>query len=38
VLAAPGPEPVREPEEIFLVDRVQHRKETRINNLVNDRT
>src|SRR6267154_373830 len=22
--AAPGPEPVREPEEVFLVDRIQH--------------
>jgi hypothetical protein len=25
VRAAPGPEPIREPEEVFLVDRAQHR-------------
>ena len=34
VLAAPGPEPVREPEEVFLVDRVQHRDRGPLDDLV----
>ena len=34
VRAAPGPEPVREPEEIFLVDRVQHHDRRPLDNLV----
>ena len=34
VLAAPRPEPVREPEEIFLVDRVQHHGDRPLDDLV----
>ena len=34
VLAAPGPEPVREPEEVLLVDRVQHRDRRPLDDLV----
>jgi transposase len=34
VLAARGPEPIREPEEILLVDRVQHINHRASNNLV----
>src|SRR6266849_6508833 len=34
VRAAPGPEPVREPEEVFLVDRVQHRSRRPLDDLV----
>ena len=32
--AAAGPEPVREPEEIFLVDRVEHRSRRPLDDLV----
>ena len=34
VLAAPRPEPVREPEEVGLVDRVQHLHHCALDNLV----
>src|SRR3954454_13427682 len=34
VLAAPGPEAVREPEEVLLVDRVQHRHRRLLDDLV----
>ena len=34
MLAAPRPEPVREPEEIFLVDRVQDLDHRSLNDLV----
>ena len=34
VLAALGPEPIREAEEVFLVDRVQHRDRRPLDNLV----
>ncbi len=34
VRAASGPEPIREPEEIFLVDRVQHRSRRPLDDLV----
>src|SRR3954471_19581607 len=34
MLAAPWPEPVREPEEILLVDRVQHRRRGSLDDLV----
>ena len=32
--AAPGPEPIREPEEVFLVDRAQHRSRGPLDDLV----
>src|SRR5713226_8639222 len=32
--AASGPEPIREPEEVFLVDRVQHRSRRPLDDLV----
>jgi hypothetical protein len=34
VRAAPGPESVREPEEVFLVDRVEHRGRRPLDDLV----
>src|SRR5260370_14558529 len=34
VRAASGPEPIREPEEIFLVDRAQHRSRGSLDDLV----
>ena len=34
VLAASGPEPVREPEEVLLVDRVQHRDRRPLDDLI----
>src|SRR6185369_12382333 len=34
VCVAPGPEPVREPEEVFLVDRVQDRRRRPLDDLV----
>ena len=38
VLSASGPEPVREPEEVFLVDRVQHRYHCPLDDLVLQRS
>src|SRR5229473_2411212 len=32
--AAPRPEPIREPEEVFLVDRIQHRSRRPLDDLV----
>ena len=32
--STPGPEPVTEPEEVFLVDRVQHRRRRPLDDLV----
>lgn len=37
VLAAPWPEPVREPEEVLLVDRAQHRGRRPLDDLVFER-
>ncbi len=34
VLAAPRPEPIREPEEVLLVDRVQHLDERPLDDLI----
>src|SRR6202030_3267652 len=34
VRAAPRPEPIREPEEVFLVDRVQHRSRRPLDDFV----
>lgn len=34
MLAAPGPEPVREPEEVLLVDRIQHHHDRALDDLV----
>ena len=34
VRAPPWPEPIREPEEVFLVDRVQHRRRRSLDDLV----
>ena len=34
VRSTPGPEPVTEPEEVFLVDRVQHLDERALDDLV----
>ena len=34
MLAAPRSEPVREPEEIFLIDRIQHRQRRPLDDLV----
>jgi hypothetical protein len=36
VLARSRPEPMREPEEIYLVDRTQHHRDRALNNLVLD--
>jgi len=36
--AAPGPESIREPEEIFLVDRVEHRRRRPLDDLVFQRS
>ena len=32
--AAPGPEPIREPDEVFLVDRVEHHRRCPLHDLV----
>jgi hypothetical protein len=36
--AAPGPESIREPEEIFLVDRVEHRRRRPLDDFVLQRS